>query len=101
MGTAKELAQKLVQDKTFGYALTNLYNRWQDEKMYEDWKDYEKTMAHLLTTRGGIENPQNVKGTKRPFGVKFDNDGYTIHIYVKIQGEYFVVGGNITKITKN
>lgn len=98
METPKELAQSLAQDKTFGETLCNLYDRWEDEKMYEDWKDYEKAMARLITTCSGIENPQRVKGTKRPFGVKFDNQDYTIHIYVKIQGGYFVVGGSVTKI---
>jgi hypothetical protein len=27
-----------------------------------------------------------IKGTKRPFGVKFEYNGFTAHIYLKIKG---------------
>ena len=94
---AKELAQKLVVNKVFADNLISLYDRWEDEKMYEDWKDYERIMKDLVETCSGIDNPK-VKGTKRPFGVKFDYEGYTINIHLKIKGGYFVMGGNITKI---
>ena len=98
METPRELAQKLVNNRVFTDNLANLYDRWEDEKMYEDWKDYERNMKSLVEVCSGIDNPKNVKGTKRPFGVKFDYEGYTIHIFVKIQGNYLTVSGKITKI---
>ena len=96
MDTPKELGQKLVNNKVFADNLFSLYDRWEDEKMYEDWKDYERVMKDLVETCSGIQNPK-VKGTKRPFGVKFDYEGYTIHIYVKLKGNYIAIGGEIKK----
>lgn len=93
----KDFANGLAQNKVFTDNLVNLYDRWEDEKMYEDWKDYERVMKNLVETCGGVENPK-VKGTKRPFGVKIEYDGYVVHIFVKIEGNYLVVSGNYKSI---
>lgn len=97
MATPTELAQKLVNNKVFTDNLISLYDRWEDEKMHEDWKDYERVMKDLVETCSGIDNPK-VKGTKRPFGIEFEYKGYTIHIHIKIKGGYFVINGTITKV---
>jgi hypothetical protein len=59
----------------------NLYYRWEDEKMYEDFADYAKAMMKYIPTGATL-----IKGTKRPFGVKFEYNGFTAHIYLKIKG---------------
>lgn len=51
---------------TLGY----LYNRWQDEREYEDFADYENEMRKLLPAGFVFW-----RGTKRPFGFRFMLDG--------------------------
>lgn len=48
-----------------GDRLWYLYNRWLDEREYEDFKDYEAELKKLAETAPEIEFK---KGVKRPFG---------------------------------
>ena len=43
-------------------AMENLYMRWQEEKQYEDFKDYIKEFKKIF-------GDMYVKASKRPFGV--------------------------------
>jgi hypothetical protein len=55
-----------------------LRDRWQDEREYEDWSDYEKAIKALLD---GGEEYEATKITKRPFKV---------FVYNKILNETFI-----------
>jgi len=67
--------------------LGNLYGRWQDEKEFEDFAEYEKVMK-----KGVGEGCQFVKGTKRPFGfvVKITHQGIwaTYQYSLNAKGEF-------------
>ena len=56
-------------EKTLSY----LYERWQDEKEYEDIKDYQKPLNSIAETAGVVITKMN----KRPFGCNFTVDGKT------------------------
>ncbi len=53
----------LLTDQDVIGKLESIKCRWDDEREYEDWADYETYMKKLW---GGKEH--FVKGTKRPFG---------------------------------
>lgn len=59
-----------------------LYERWQDEKEYEDFNDYVKVMMKYMP-----EGATLVKGTKRPFGVVINYGGNKIHISLKLRSK--------------
>jgi len=65
----------IVNDKHLDF-FVNLYSRWQDEQEYEDFADYEKVIKEKIT-----ELPIKV-ATKRPFGIKYDYEGFEIHIRI-------------------
>lgn len=60
--------------------LCYLWERWQDEKEYEDINDYLKAIQ--------IRIPGDFKMTKRPFGFVAKCDDGNIHVSVKSQGRY-------------
>ena len=60
--------------------LFNLWERWQDEKDYEDIQDY------LLVIQKSI--PEAFKITKRPFGIVCKCEDGNIHIFVKKVSDY-------------
>ena len=53
--------------KPMGY----LYDRWQDEKAYEDFSDYEKHAEIEVTERGGIFESLKANAGSQPFELKF------------------------------
>ena len=53
--------------------LSYLYERWQDEKDYEDIKDYQKPLNSIADAAGVVITKMN----KRPFGCNFTVDGKT------------------------
>jgi len=57
--------------------IKSLYDRWQHEKEYEDWADYEIAMKNLWGS-------DIVKGTKRPFGFYVNVNGTKYHIKLKL-----------------
>ena len=75
-------ANTLLTDKFFQF-LGDLYSRYQDEKNYEDFKDYETVMKKNLPETAGF-----IKGTIRPFGFQMRPMGffYTIQVYVTSKG---------------
>lgn len=75
----------VIADKHLDF-FVYLYSRWQDEKEYEDFAEYEKVMIEKIT-----ELPIKA-ATKRPFGIKYDYEGFEIHIkiasgYLKAQAK--------------
>ena len=67
--------------------LCDLWERWQDEKEYEDIQDYlEVIQKHI---------PEAYKITKRPFGVHCKCDDGEIHVQVKREGNYLKLVGKI------
>ena len=56
-----------------------LFGRWQDEKQYEDFKEYEayfKKMFDQFIKEVKMENAVFLKASKRPFGITFDFEGW-------------------------
>jgi len=60
-----------------------LAGRWQDEKEYEDFKDYADHMKELCRTH--LPTSIFIKGNKRPFGfnVKVEGFPYTCQVFLK------------------
>lgn len=69
-------------------SLISLYGRWQDEKEYEDFKDYSKVMENKVTTLGG----KFLKASKRPFGCTYllENDKYQLLINGRTVGWKYI-----------
>ncbi len=67
----------------------NLWSRWQDEKEYEDIRDYLAVIQKYI--------PEAYKITKRPFGVYCKCDDGNIHIQVKRSGNYLKMFGKMEK----
>ena len=68
------MENQVVQER-LGY----LYSRWQDEKEYEDWEDYDKAIKDLL-------KPFDVdvkKTMKSPFGCVCLVDNFNVKITLK------------------
>lgn len=74
-GKAKEMKIDLPYDDKFKIAYVNqklslrldyLYDRWQDEREYEDFKDYTAEMKALLLDAD--PTAKFIKSSKRPFG---------------------------------
>lgn len=62
------------------YLFFNLYERWQDEKQYEDIKDYLKRVQQ--------DYANAYKVTKRPFAFFFKCSDGNLKVSVKKQGGY-------------
>jgi hypothetical protein len=70
--------EKVLNNETTIRRFEYLYDRWQDEKDYEDFNAYaESMMVHMP------EGATLVKGTKRPFGVVINYGNLNIHIFLK------------------
>jgi prolyl oligopeptidase PreP (S9A serine peptidase family) len=72
--------QKLTLRQLFSESsktLEYLYDRWQDEKEYEDIKDYAIPLTPAIEKAGGT----NIKMLKRPFAVQFNFEGKTVQFY--------------------
>jgi hypothetical protein len=64
--------------------LEYLYSRYQDEKQYEDFKEYENVMkTHVL--QHAPANTKFIRANKKPFGctIALENmDAYEVQIFV-------------------
>lgn len=79
MTLPKEIREILNDEQVLNVFL-NLYYRWQDEKKYEDFKDYVDVMAGCLPVGSKV-----LGGTKRPLGIKFKYNNQTFHLILKIR----------------
>jgi hypothetical protein len=55
-----------------------LYQRWQDEKEYEDIRDYQKPLDSIARPCGVVITKMN----KSPFGCNFTVDGKTFAVKI-------------------
>ena len=76
----------LVNSQKILNLFVNLYIRWQDEKEYEDFNEYVEVMAHNV--KNVIGYITDVKGTQRPFGIKFTHNNNKLHLTLNVQNEY-------------
>ena len=60
--------------------LEQLYDRWRDEREYEDIKDYQKVLAEKLP-----EGFTMIRATKRPFGFQVSVEGGTVQVFCGAQ----------------
>ena len=68
-----------VQD-AMAQLLGNLYDRWQDEKEYEDFNGYAEVMRTRFMESFGRRGHSFIGATKRPFGFKWMGcDGFERH----------------------
>lgn len=77
--TTLQAIEKYVDDNFD--LLCYLYNRWQDEKAYEDINDYGQQFAAKFP-----EGWKLLKATKRPFGVQVEINGFKCEITINARG---------------
>jgi len=75
--TRQEIWAAINEDKTSSFFFS-LYERWQDEKEYEDIADYLTAIQKSI--------PQAYAITKRPFGIKCKGSDGNIHAFIKRTG---------------
>jgi len=75
--TRQEIWSAVNTDNTSEF-LFSLYERWQDEKEYEDIADYLAAIQKSV--------PEAYAITKRPFGIKCKANDGNIHIFIKRKG---------------
>ena len=73
----QEIWAAINTDKTSNF-IFNLYERWQDEKEYEDIADYLTAIQKSI--------PQAYAITKRPFGIKCKGSDGNLHAFIKRSG---------------
>lgn len=78
-----------VNIRSNGERLVYLYERWLDEREYEDIGDYLATIQTVV--------PGAYKMTKRPFGFKVRCEDGEIHVTFKIKGNYVSMTGTRTR----
>jgi len=75
--TKQKIWAAINTDKTSNF-IFNLYERWQDEKEYEDIADYLTAIQKSI--------PQAYAITKRPFGIKCKGSDGNLHAFIKRSG---------------
>ncbi len=88
---------KLVNDGNVLQGMDYAFCRWQDEKGYEDFSEYVEFIKRRV--EDVIGKITNVKGTKRPFGIKFTHNGFNLHLTLQSKGEKCWL--RLTKIKNN
>ena len=85
--------------------LINLYNRWQDEKQYEDFKDYQKVLQEIFNTKIKGKDTQCTltftKATSRPFGIQFWLRNNNVKELQKLSYEMNVTPTTFNTVLKN
>jgi hypothetical protein len=83
-----EFINKVIYNEQVSNTFANLWNRWQDEKEYEDINEYAKVLHGAINK---IDECMLFKATKKPFGVKVYRAGQLIHFFMKKKGSYLVM----------
>lgn len=80
----KEALKKVYGNKIKPHLnyLIYLRERWEDEKDYEDFADYEKAVREKVKLN-------ITKITKRPFGFHFRLNNQTLKFKITIKGNYY------------
>lgn len=84
--TLETLGKKIATNSVLN-VMYNLAVRWIDEKGFEDFNTFTHIMANKVKEELGDEIT-NVKGTQRPFGLKFQYDGVNYHLFLKNERNY-------------
>lgn len=74
---------RIVNDGAFFQLLRNLKDRWDSEKEYEDFAEYQKAMKKAFPAS---KSSKFIKSTKRPFGIKCVIDNTKVDIHLKFKG---------------
>lgn len=90
--TKQEKIKAILGNRNLFNTFANLWERWQDEKEYEDINEYGKVLFKKLTELHPNFGVTYVGANKRPFGIRVTIDGTTLNIFVKTQGNRFVFG---------
>lgn len=83
--TRKELWEHFNKEEKIVNRFMYLYERWQDEREYEDINDYLENIKTLV--------PEAYKIHKRPFGITCRCSDGDIRIFCKVKGKYLTVNG--------
>lgn len=75
-----ELWKKINNTEKIREHLMYLYERWQDEKKYEDINDYLESMKRLV--------PEAYKISGDPFSITFKCEDGDLYVLVKEKGDY-------------
>ena len=81
--TERENITKIINDKKVIEKFLYLYDRWEDEKKYEDFSDYVEAMMKSMP-----KDAMLIEGSETPFGVKFKYGGNDIRISLKFREGY-------------
>ena len=82
---------EIVDNDNIANVMFNLWERWQDEKMYEDINDYGKVIAEKIQKEFPTWEVKYPSGTKKPFGVKVMVNKVYLHIFVKVKNSQYLV----------
>lgn len=89
--TAQEKINCLINNNKVVNTFVNLWGRWQDEKEYEDIRDYASVLIGSIQKNCPELGAILHSVTTRPFGIKVVmNDAYLWHIFVKADGNSLV-----------
>lgn len=80
------LGKKIVTDGVLN-VFYHLAVRWMDEKGYEDFNTYTHIMANKVKETLN-DDISVIKGTQRPFGLKFSYNNENYHLFLKTEGRY-------------
>ena len=89
-----EFVNKVIYNENVSNTFANLWDRWQDEKDYEDINEYGKVLHSAISK---VDECMLFKATQRPFGVKVYRGGQLIHFYMKKKGNYLVMCSKMCK----
>ena len=87
--------QSILDNDNFQDTIFNLCDRWQDERGYEDIKDYAKPLENIVSRIIGKDIKLTM--TKRPFGFKFRSN----YAFTTKTGEKVIKTGEIAFIAKS
>lgn len=95
-----EQLSNVVNNDKISNTLFNLYFRWQDEKEYEDIRDYAKVLFGVIQKEFPNAKLIFYKAFKRPFGIEFVMNGQFIRIWAKVKGRAICCCGKY-EVTSN
>lgn len=80
----KSILSTIINTESICIGLDNLAARWNEEKEYEDFADYENVIIGLFSDF----DIKITKCTKRPFGIIAEFEGRKVKIFRQARGEY-------------
>lgn len=83
------LAKQIINDEPLLMMLCDLKSRWQDEREYEDFRDYEKAVKDHITKAYGLTCKMNKR-----FLITIPIDNIKLFITTRTQGDYVKLVGN-------